>query len=108
MMATGIAWSIIPNQDADLTFDPFIREPTFPKTHPLVLIDEAHANAHRAAGRMLPFVWLAQQDGYRVAPNRRRFAGNALAGCNILVIVNALGWRGAAQQLLNTAGLEGT
>ena len=59
--------------------------------HPTVLIDEAHHNFHTMGGRYKPFAQLITSDGYHVVPNRSKFTSDALKGCDVLVIANALG-----------------
>jgi hypothetical protein len=78
-------------QRADPNFDVRVAKPAYNASHPKVLIDEAHHNFHTAAGRYKPFAQIVANDGYQVAPNRSNFTEQALKGCDILVIANALG-----------------
>jgi hypothetical protein len=77
-------------KQADPDFDATVAKPAFVTTHPKVLIDEAHHNFHTAAGRYKPFADLIANDGYQVAPNRKKFARDVLATCDVLVVANAL------------------
>jgi len=58
---------------------------------PLILIDEAHNNAHTMHGRFFAFGKLLKQDGYRVLPLITPILKpELLQSCGILVIANAL------------------
>ena len=78
-------------QVADPNFDTKVAHPAYAKTGPKVLFDEAHNNFHTASGRYKPFADLITSDGYRVTPNKEKFAAASLKGFDILVISNALG-----------------
>ncbi len=78
-------------QEADAGFDARVARPAFTKTHPKVLIDEAHNNFHTAGGRYKPFATLLSNDGYEVTPGKAKFEPGSLKGYDILVIANALG-----------------
>jgi hypothetical protein len=80
-------------QQADLTFNASVKNPAYTTSHPRVLFDEAHFNFHTASGRYKPFADLVSNDGYRVTPNKEKFAAESLNGFDVLVIANA----GAAQ-----------
>lgn len=78
-------------QVVDSTFRPRIDAPAYPAgTGPLVLVDEAHHNAHTLDGSYRPFAELLRADGYRVEPLRTPFTPDALGRGQILVIINAL------------------
>ena len=78
-------------QVADSSFKPPIGSPAHAVgTGPVVAIDEAHANFHRAGGRYMPFAELLRRDGYRVRSNTAPFARAALDSFRVLVIANAL------------------
>ncbi|MGI8782338.1 MAG: hypothetical protein ACR2L2_01615 [Acidobacteriota bacterium] len=76
---------------ADPDFNTTVARPAYVKTHPKVLIDEAHANFHTAAGRYKPLADLLSNDGYQVTPLKDKFSVTALKGYHVLVIANALG-----------------
>jgi hypothetical protein len=78
-------------QVADPDFDTRVATPAYPKKHPKVFLDEAHNNFHTASGRYKPFADLVSSDGYQVIPNKQKFTKESLAGCDVLVISNALG-----------------
>lgn len=78
-------------QQADTTFRAVVAQPAFaPGTGPVVLLDEAHHNFHTVEGRYQAFVRVLRADGYVVRASARRFADDALAGADVLVIANAL------------------
>jgi hypothetical protein len=111
LTATGIAWSIWPSQAADRSFNPQVVVPAYSGSpRPEVVIDEAHANVHTASGTYSPLAALLRRDGYRVRASRASFSTVALQADSrrkqILVIANALGWRGALQMALGGGRLE--
>jgi hypothetical protein len=103
-LAIWLSW---PRQEGDPTFDARVARPTYPAAHPRVLFDEAHFNVHKSKGRYKPFAELIANDGYRVEPNTHRFTEASVAGHDVLVIANALGFWGVAQAFANRFGLEG-
>ena len=76
-------------QVADPNFDSKVKTPTFTRTHPTVMIDEAHSNFHTVAGRYKPFADLLKSDGYNVISGNKPFQTNLLRKVQILVIANA-------------------
>ena len=115
LIAAGIVWAVAGAQTADASFVPSVREPAFPsRGRPQVFIDEAHFNVHTASGTYAPFAALLRRDGFWVRRNTAPLSSSALrdsfvdrfGGRVILVIANALGWRGTLQQVLNAGGLE--
>lgn len=62
---------------ADPDFNTTVARPAYVKTHPRVLIDEAHANFHTAAGRYKPLADLLTNDGYQVTPLKDKFSVGA-------------------------------
>ena len=88
-------------QVADPAFDARVTRPTYTKSHPRILFDEAHNNFHTTTGRYKPFVDLITNDGYSVTPNKEALQKKTLASYDILIIANALG---AARQNLPDAG----
>jgi hypothetical protein len=86
--------SPVEQQQSDPNFDARIERPAYTKSHPKVLVDEAHNNFHTATGRYKPFADLITNDGYQVTANKEKFTKESLVGFNILVISNAMGPRG--------------
>ncbi len=81
---------------------------------PQVVIDEAHYNLHTVSGTYAPFADLLRRDGFWVRRNVGPLSAAALHDSYasrfdsrvVLVVSNALGWRGMLQQALNAGGLE--
>lgn len=68
-----------------------VRTPEYgPGKGPLVLIDGAHNNFHRANGNFAPLKILLEKDGYNVKSLDSSITEKRLSGCHILVISNAL------------------
>jgi hypothetical protein len=80
--------------ETDDRYDTTVPRPAYPANPPRVLFDEAHRNFHTPATRYKPFADLIRSDGYRIESNARPFTAEALAGHDILVIVNPVGAEG--------------
>jgi hypothetical protein len=78
-------------QVADPDFKPTVSKPAYVQTHPLIVVDEAHANFHTASGRYKPFADLLAADGYRVVGGTDPFTFDRLRDARVLVISNARG-----------------
>jgi len=76
--------------DTSFSFD--IRQPAYPEDKgPVIFIDQAHYNFHTMEGNFIAFAKLLKEDGYQVKPlNSYIRTPEALNGCKILVIANAL------------------
>jgi hypothetical protein len=108
---TGLVWAVFPSQAADDSYIPRVAAPAFSgRGRPEVLIDEAHYNVHTAGGTYAPFAALLRRDGFWVRSGRSPLSLSALDrdgdGRRILVIANALGWRGALQLAFGSGRLE--
>lgn len=78
-------------QVADTAWIPEIIQPAYPSGKgPVVKIDEAHNNFHKAGERYWVFAEMLRRDGYQVAPFQENFSASSLEGTDILVISNAL------------------
>lgn len=84
-------------QMADSTFRPVVERPFFVGVNPRVLLDEAHNNFHTLDGRYKPFADLLRADACSVTANGAPFTAEALAGCDLLVIANAVGDDGGSE-----------
>jgi len=78
-------------QIADPNFSPVVRNPAYPHAHPVVVVNEAHANFHTMGGRYKPFADVLRADGYLVVAGTQAFTKASLASARVLVISNALG-----------------
>lgn len=76
---------------ADLGYPTRVAQPAHVATHPRLVIDEAHHNAHTRDGKYEPFARLAESDGFDVRAGRARFTAASLAGTDVLVIANPRG-----------------
>jgi hypothetical protein len=115
LVAAGVVWAVAASQTADESYVPQVGSPAFTgRGRPQVVIDEAHYNLHTVSGTYAPFAALLRRDGFWVRRNSGQLSSVALhdsfasrfdAGV-VLVVSNALGWRGMLQQALNAGGLE--
>ncbi|HYA97506.1 MAG TPA: hypothetical protein VEH49_05385 [Methylomirabilota bacterium] len=97
-----VVWLCLPDQRPDPSFQPRVEAPAYPgPQHPHVYFDAGHWNIHTAEGRYKPFAELMRNDGYEIVSHRGTLTTEKLNGYQVLVIANALGWRGTAQQLVN-------
>lgn len=80
-----------PIQETDLSYDTRVIRPAYSDRRPAVLFDAAHHNLHRPTTGYGPFANLISSDGYRITTNDRPFSAAALAGQDVLIIVNAAG-----------------
>jgi len=76
---------------ADRQYGTEVADPKLSALRPQVLFDHGHRNIHSASGRYGPFAALIAADGCRVRQIGARLDSKALAGADILVIVNAKG-----------------
>jgi hypothetical protein len=90
LLAAGLVAPAAAQQVADTAFVIKGAAPTYTRTHPVVLLDEAHANFHTLDGRYLVFGKVLRQDGYDVRPSRVPFSAAALKAARVLAIANAL------------------
>jgi hypothetical protein len=101
-----VVWLSLPEQDVDRHFDARVSQPAYVATHPRVYFDAGHWNIHTAGGRYKPFADLIRNDGYEVLSRKGSLTREKLHDFQVLVIANALGFRGSLQQLVNVAHLD--
>ena len=115
LFVAGVVWAVAGSQAADASYRPAVGSPAFTgRSRPLLYIDEAHFNVHTASGTYAPFAELLRRDGFLVRRNSAPFSAAALqdgyarrfGSRVVLVVSNALGWRGMAQQVLSIGGME--
>jgi len=76
---------------SDTDFIPRVTSKTYRDGEgPVVYLDQAHHNYHTIEGRYATFAKVLRMDGFSVAPFRKAFDAESLAGVEILVIANAL------------------
>ena len=78
-------------QIADPNFTPTVRGRAYSQTHPVVVVDEAHANFHTIGGRYKPFADVLRADGYLVTAGTQAFTKASLGTALVLVVSNAIG-----------------
>ncbi|MDQ6885952.1 MAG: hypothetical protein M3068_01525 [Gemmatimonadota bacterium] len=86
-------WFLLNWQAVDESYDPAVPRPAFLGRHPVLAIDAAHHNMHRADWLYRPFATLARRDGFQLESNSHPFTPASLARYDVLVLVNALGAR---------------
>jgi hypothetical protein len=96
-----LVWAVVPSQEGDPAFNPKVDRPTYADRHPRIYFDAGHWNIHTADGRYQPFSELMRNDGYEIVSGKGKFSQQALAGSEVLVVANALGFRGTLQQFIN-------
>jgi hypothetical protein len=94
---------------ADTGYVPRIATRMWPSGGPVVAIDDAHWNEYTATRGYVPFAKLLQEDGYVVVTRGNVASANVLASAKVVVIANALGFRGVIRQVgrLAKMNLEG-
>jgi hypothetical protein len=100
VVGAGIAlllWSPWSQRGEDSSYDTSVAEPHLVERRPKIVFDEGHNNVHALSGRFAPFARLLRSDGCQVSVIRSRFTATALAGADVLVIVNASGPEGTRE-----------
>ncbi len=97
MMASALCLALMPTHAqvrTDVGFQPAITQPEYPAGEgPLVLVDRAHHNFHVGADEFAQLVRLLRGHGYRVQGLEEPVSATALAGADVLVIMNAVASR---------------
>lgn len=106
LVLAAIVWSRLPAQEGDPGYTPALTPSRVHRTLPRVLIDEGHVNLHTVDGRYAPFARLAEAAGFQAGGVSGWMRSDALQQSDILVIANALGITGAADQLAAVLGLD--
>ena len=86
-----LAYGYNSSQHADYGWGVRLTGRTYIESHPRVVIDRAHHNAHTARGKYHPFATLIDMDGCDVKSGKRSFSARSLEKVDVLVIVNASG-----------------
>ena len=78
-------------QVIDSTFFYKINNPAYHYNKgPIILIDEYHNNDMSIDNRMLPFIKLLKEDGYRLKPLKEPISKSSLQSANLLVVIGAI------------------
>lgn len=96
-------------QQSDGSFVPRVVRPMWAAGGPVVAIDDGHWNAHTATRGYAPLVKLLRADRYTVIESGSASSSGMLANAKVIVIANALGFRGVVRQVgqLARINLEG-
>lgn len=86
-----LAYAYNTSQHEDHGWDIVLHSITYQDSHPRIVIDRAHHNAHTARGKYRPFAELLRMDGCRVKNGTRHFSAGSLKHTDVLVVVNASG-----------------
>jgi hypothetical protein len=105
LVLTGIAPPGLAAQEAiDAAYRPRIQAPTYPVgAGPVVLVDAGHNTFHARDQHFEQLAHILEQDGYRVRALREAYSAPALAGADVLVVVNALADRDIDNWVLPTS-----
>jgi hypothetical protein len=98
VLTAGLVWWLRGTQQTDTAYTPRVEKRTFERGGPAIAIDDAHWNAHTAARGYAPFTKLLLADGYTVIERGNVASSQVLAGANVVVIANPLGFRGVVRQ----------
>jgi hypothetical protein len=93
-------------QQADPAYTPRISARTWSGGGPAVAIDDAHWNVHTATRGYAPFAKLLASDGYSIISSGNVASAQVLDNARVVVIANALGFRGVVRQLGQVAGVN--
>ncbi len=93
-----IAW-VRSVQESDTSYVPQVTKPIWAGSGPTVAIDDAHWNSYTAARGYGPFSQLLRADNYTVIESGSAASEDVLANAKVIVIANALGFRGVVRQV---------
>jgi hypothetical protein len=96
----------------DMSYVPRVTQPMWTADGPAVAIDDGHWNAFTAARGYGPLDKLLRADRYRVIESGSAASPEVLTNAKVIVIANALGFRGVVRQVgqlarINLEGLAG-
>lgn len=95
--------ALLAQQVIDTAYRPRIMDPGYPAgAGPLVLVDAGHNTFHARGERFDQLAAILLQDGYRVTALRDAYSAEALAGADVLIVVNALADRDVDNWVLPT------
>jgi hypothetical protein len=107
VIVTGaVIWWLRGMQQADPGYAPRVSSRTWATSGPTVIIDDAHWNEHTAVRGFAPFAKLLAADGYTLIDHGNATAANALSSARVIVVANALGFRGMVRQASQVVGLN--
>ncbi|SPE34172.1 conserved exported hypothetical protein [Candidatus Sulfopaludibacter sp. SbA3] len=102
----GVVWAVWPQPGLGAyTWQNRFRRSAYHRG-PAVLIDRGHWNRSVPDPRFEGLLQMLTWDGYQVARNRQDLVPELLRTTRVLVIPNALGWKGVLQPLVGKVGLR--
>lgn len=90
----GVVWAVWPQSNAVYSSASRIHHSTY-RHGPAVLVDRGHWNRPGADPRLDGLMQLLAFDGYQVSRNRQEFVPELFRGTWVLVVADAMGWKGA-------------
>jgi hypothetical protein len=93
-----IAW-VRSVQQSDTSYVPRVTRPMWAGGGPAVAIDDAHWNTYTATRGYGPFSQLLRADNYTVIASGSAASPEVLTNAKVIVIANALGFRGVVRQV---------
>jgi hypothetical protein len=107
LAVTGaVLWWLRGVQQADPGYAPRVSSRTWTAGGPAVVIDDGHWNEHTAVRGFAPFAKLLTADGYTLIDHVDATAADALSSARVIVVANALGFRGVVRQVSQVVGLH--
>ena len=106
LAAIGVIWSFWP-QPGEAAYKSLNgRRRAAYRRGPAVLIDRGHWNRSTADPWFEGLYRVLARDGYRVSRNRQKIVVEALDATRILLIADAMGWKGALQSAAHSIGID--
>jgi hypothetical protein len=102
----GLVWAVWP-QPGQAAYSSVHRHYRSAYRHgPAVLIDRGHWNRSSADPRFEGLYQLLAWDGYQVSRSRQEFIPELLRGTRVLLVADAMGWKGAVQNAAGSLGVD--
>lgn len=95
MALGGFVWLLSVPQEGDPNFDEHVAHPAYTTAHPRVYFDEGHWDV----ALYKPFANLIRNDGYSVELKKGAVTRAALAGYDVLLLANVLGFKQGVKQI---------
>lgn len=99
VIIAGLVFWLRTVQQADTAYVPRVTTPMWTGRGPTVAIDDAHWNSYTATRGYSPLTKLLQTDRYTVIESGSAASPDVLAKAKVVIIANALGFRGVVRQV---------
>jgi hypothetical protein len=106
VVTAAVIWWLRGVQQADPGYAARLSTRTWTSSGPSVLIDDAHWNEHTAMRGYAPFAKLLAADGYTLIDHGNVAEAVIQGSARVVVIANALGFRGVVRQVSGVVGLN--